>query len=383
MPRRAFSDLGIPRADGPDDPFGDAALRLSPRSLSTRFPGDARERLCVHVLGPLGETFREELGAEGLTTKPCHAGVLVEGDPALLAGLATHGLHRAEAAALLGAHRTALRPRRAARIMGIVNVTPDSFSDGGVFAAPEDAVEHGLALLEAGAHVLDVGGESTRPGAPEIEEEEELDRVLPVIEQLARETDAPISVDTRKSSVARAALEAGASIVNDVSAGLHDPELFSTAAHFDAELVLMHMKGTPDTMQDAPAYIDAPSEVTAFLRRRVRAALDEGIALERIAIDPGIGFGKRLSDNLALLRELGSLRSLGPAVLIGLSRKSFLGILSGETDAGRRDPETLAATALAAFLGADVHRVHDAGGARRALAVADALSPFELTREST
>jgi dihydropteroate synthase len=261
--------------------------------------------------------------------------------------------------------------------MGILNVTPDSFSDGGAFLDPDRAVARGRAMLAEGADLLDVGGESSRPGSQPISAALEIERVLPVIAALARDGRTTVSVDTTKASVARAALEAGASVVNDVSAGRNDPELLSLVAERGAGLILMHMQGTPHDMQRAPRYDDVVREVVGHLRERARAAWQSGVGPERIALDPGLGFGKSLAHNLALMRALPEMRSLGFPLCLGASRKSFLGRLSGEERAERRGSETTAAVALGAFLGAEIHRVHDVGAARAALTVARALASGE------
>ena len=287
-----------------------------------------------------------------------------------LAGLARErpGLVR-----LLVAHDLAHAPIPPPQLMGVVNVTPDSFSDGGRHLAPERAVEHGLKLAAEGAEILDVGGESTRPGAASVSAEEELERVLPVVRALAHATDAPICIDTTKAEVAAAALDAGATIVNDVSAGRLDADMLDLVAERGAEVILMHMLGTPRDMQRRPHYRDVVREVTAHLRERVACGLEAGIDVSRIAVDPGIGFGKGLKDNLDLIRALPELRSLGLPIVLGVSRKSFLSRLSGEERPDRRTAETLAAASIGCVLGADVHRVHDVAEARAALLVATAL----------
>ena len=258
-------------------------------------------------------------------------------------------------------------------VMGIVNVTPDSFSDGGTFLTTDDAVRHGARLVDEGADVLDVGGESTRPGAAAVDLEEELRRVIPVIEGLTEmQQSTPISIDTRKPEVARAALEAGARIVNDITAG-RDRAMLETVEGSGAGLVLMHMLGEPTTMQDDPRYDDVVAEVTEFLRERTEAAVFAGIPEERICIDPGIGFGKNVDHNLALLRAVPALRLLGAAVMIGASRKRFIGTLTGVEEPSDRVEGSLAVAVLAASLGADVVRVHDVGATVRALRVADAV----------
>jgi dihydropteroate synthase len=257
------------------------------------------------------------------------------------------------------------------RLMGVVNVTPDSFSDGGLYLDPEAAIAHGRELAEAGAEILDVGGESTRPGAEEVGVEEELRRVVPVVEGL-RGLEARISVDTSKASVAAAALDAGAEIVNDVTALRGDPEMAALCAERGAGVVLMHMLGTPRTMQDDPRYDDVVAEVKAFLAGRLEAALAAGIPEEGIWLDPGIGFGKTLAHNAELLRRLGELGELGRPLVVGTSRKSFIGRLDG-SPASERLGGTIASSLLAAANGAEVLRVHDVAAVRQALAVAAAI----------
>ncbi len=255
--------------------------------------------------------------------------------------------------------------------MGIVNVTPDSFSDGGRFLAPERAIAHARELVAGGADLLDVGGESTRPGARAVSAEEELERVAPVLAGLG-DAGAPISIDTSKAAVARAALEAGAAIVNDVTALRGDPAMAGLCADYDCGVVLMHMKGTPRTMQRNPTYDDVVDDVKAFLARRVEFALGEGIAEERIWVDPGIGFGKTVRHNLELLQRLGELRELGRPIVVGTSRKRFLGMLTGR-DVGDRIGGTIASSVLAVRAGAEVLRVHDVAEVRQALTVAEAV----------
>ena len=259
-------------------------------------------------------------------------------------------------------------------VMGVVNVTPDSFSDGGRHLERDIAVRHALDLAAAGANLVDVGGESTRPGAGEISVQVELDRVLPVIEALRAASDVPLSIDTRKAEVARAALRAGAVLVNDVSGLGHDPALAGVVAEAGAALALMHIQGTPETMQVDPRYDDVVAEVIDFLSGRIDRAVAGGVARERIWVDPGIGFGKTAGHNLFLLRHLGELRVLGAPVLVGTSRKRFIGALAGGRPPEQRLPGTLASVAAVAVLhGADVVRVHDVGEAKDALAVADAI----------
>jgi len=255
--------------------------------------------------------------------------------------------------------------------MGVVNVTPDSFSDGGLYLDPEAAVAHGRELADAGAEILDVGGESTRPGADPVSSEEELRRVVPVIRRLSG-SRSRISVDTSKTSVAAAALDAGAEIVNDVTALRGDPGIAELCAERGAIVVLMHMLGEPRTMQRDPRYDDVVAEVKAFLVERLQAAVAAGIAEDRVWLDPGIGFGKTGAHNMELLRRLGELRELGRPLVVGTSRKSFIGKLDGSPADGRLGG-TIASSVLAAAEGADVLRVHDVAEMRQALTVATAI----------
>jgi dihydropteroate synthase len=258
-------------------------------------------------------------------------------------------------------------------VMGIVNVTPDSFSDGGLLAAPEAAVKHGLRLLEEGADLLDVGGESTRPGSDPVDAAEERERVVPVLERLRGEApEALLSVDTRKAAVAEAALAAGADLVNDVGAG-GDPDMFGLVAATGAGLVLMHMRGEPKTMQDDPTYDDVVAEVRAFLADRLETGVAAGIARDRLAVDPGIGFGKRLEHNLEVLGAVGALRDLGVPVVVGASRKRFVGELTGVEEPADRLEGSLGAAVWCAAQGVEVVRVHDVLATVRALRVVDAI----------
>jgi dihydropteroate synthase len=261
-----------------------------------------------------------------------------------------------------------------AKLMGVVNVTPDSFSDGGLYLDPEAAIAHGRELAAAGAEILDVGGESTRPGAEVVPAEEELRRVVPVVRGLAplEEHECLVSVDTSKARVAAAAVDAGAAIVNDVTALRGDGEMAVLCAERDVTVVLMHMRGDPRTMQDDPRYDDVVAEVKSFLVERVEAATASGIAEERIWLDPGIGFGKTAAHNLELLRRLGELRDLGRPLVIGTSRKSFIGKVDGFA-ASERLGGTIASSVLAAAEGAEVLRVHDVAEMRQALTVAAAI----------
>jgi len=260
----------------------------------------------------------------------------------------------------------------AAKVMGIVNVTPDSFSDGGLFLDPEQAISHGLELTAEGADILDVGGESTRPGARAVSATTELERTRPVVEALAAAGGPPVSIDTSKAEVARAALDSGATIVNDVTALRADPELGDLCAERDCGLVLMHMLGTPRTMQRNPTYGDVVDEVRAFLAERIEVAVAAGVAEQRIWIDPGIGFGKTVEHNLALLRSLGELRELGRPIVIGTSRKSFLGAITGR-EVDRRLGGSVASNVIALATGAEIFRVHDVLAARQALDVAETV----------
>jgi len=257
------------------------------------------------------------------------------------------------------------------QLMGVVNVTPDSFSDGGLYLDPEAAVAHGRDLAAAGAEILDVGGESTRPGAEPVGEEEELRRVIPVIDGLVA-ANCRVSVDTSKAAVAAAALDAGAEIVNDVTALRGDPEMASLCAERGATVVLMHMLGEPRTMQQDPRYDDVVADVKAFLAERLGAAVAAGIDEDRVWLDPGIGFGKTGAHNMELLRRLGELCELGRPLVIGTSRKSFIGGVDG-SPADQRLGGTIATSVLAAAEGADVLRVHDVAEVRQALAVAAAV----------
>jgi dihydropteroate synthase len=274
--------------------------------------------------------------------------------------------------------RSPIFPRERVTVMGVLNVTPDSFSDGGsLWRGDASDVAAALACAAAmerlGAHVLDVGGESTRPGAAAVPLDVELARVVPVIEALAKTTRLPISVDTRKAEVARAAIAAGARLVNDVSGGCHEPALLAVVARSDAELVLGHLRGEPATMQDAPHFDDVLAEVGDELAASIRRAEAAGVAPERIAVDPGIGFGKTQAHNTTLLANVGRLgERLRRPVLVGASRKAFLGRITGDP-VDQRDLATAAACAVAVFAGANAIRVHDVAAGVRAAAVGAAL----------
>jgi len=256
-------------------------------------------------------------------------------------------------------------------VMGVVNVTPDSFSDGGRFLSVEAAVEQGVRMAAEGAALIDVGGESTRPGAAPVGAAEELRRVIPVIERLRAATTAIISVDTSKAEVMRAASAAGAGLINDVRA-LREPGALDAAVASGCAVCLVHMKGEPRTMQVAPSYADVVAEVRAFLAARVAASLAAGLLTERLAVDPGFGFGKTLEHNLTLLRRLGELAADGLAVLVGLSRKSMLGTLTGRP-AGERVYGSVALAVIAALAGARIVRAHDVAATVEALKVAAAV----------
>jgi len=265
-----------------------------------------------------------------------------------------------------------LRLSERAHIMGILNVTPDSFSDGGRFFDVEDALKQGITLAEEGADIIDVGGESTRPGADPVDTTEEIRRVVPVIEALSETIATPISVDTMKAEVAAAAIDAGAAIVNDVSAGRFDPAMLPLVAARDVPVVLMHMLGEPRTMQAAPGYDDVTGEIREFLRRRADVAREAGISPEKIVIDPGFGFGKTREHNLELLRNLDRFTDLGYAVMAGTSRKSFIGATL-DLPVGERLEGTAATVALAVAGGAAIVRVHDVGPMGRVASMVEAV----------
>ena len=260
------------------------------------------------------------------------------------------------------------------RVMGIVNVTPDSFSDGGNLRSVEAAVAHAMELVSEGADIIDVGGESTRPGSDTVASDEEMARVLPVIEGIRARTDTPISIDTRKSVVMRAAIEAGANIVNDVAALTFDPDAVATVVDLGVPVILMHAKGDPKTMQNDPHYEDVVADVLEFLKARVAVCQTAGMPLERIAIDPGIGFGKTLDHNLTLLRSLDAFTGSGLPVLIGASRKRFIGTLTGTPVAAARAPGSVAVALWSVRAGAQLLRVHDVAETVQALKMWQALS---------
>jgi dihydropteroate synthase len=257
--------------------------------------------------------------------------------------------------------------------MGVVNVTPDSFYDGGLYFEPARAIERALELAAEGADIIDVGGESSRPGAHPVQAGEEKRRILPVVEVLKEKKSVLISVDTTKAEVAEAAVEAGAHIINDISAGRFDPRMLPLAAETGAGLILMHMKGTPRTMQHSPRYEDVVGEVKSFLLERIEAAAACGVSAENLIIDPGIGFGKKLEHNLALLNNLLTLAELRRPMLVGISRKSFIGKILGGLEAQDRLEGTIAAAVISLMNGAAVLRVHDLRAVKKAIAVAESI----------
>ena len=257
--------------------------------------------------------------------------------------------------------------------MGVLNVTPDSFSDGGRYHGAKEAVRHAITIAAEGADIIDVGGESTRPGAAAVPERDEMRRVIPVIEKLVARLSVPISVDTRKPAVARAAVETGASIINDVSGLTGGIEIARIAARSGAGLILMHMKGRPSDMQKDPAYKDVIAEILNFLKRSVCRAIEAGVPKDRIAVDPGIGFGKSVEHNLEIINRLGEFNRLGVPICIGTSRKSFIGKVLGQRDPTDRMAGTIASSVLAIAGGAVIVRVHDVKDAVRAARVADSI----------
>ncbi len=258
-------------------------------------------------------------------------------------------------------------------LMGVVNITPDSFSDSGRFYDSKKAIAHGLELVKAGADIIDIGGESTRPGAEPVSLDEELERIIPVIEGLNGQINVPISVDTYKSEVAKEALKAGASMLNDISAGRFDPEMVRLAAKENVPLILMHMKGQPRTMQENPIYRNLMAEVKSFLSEAADKAEKAGVAREMIIIDPGVGFGKTFDHNLVLLNRLEEFAALNRPLLVGPSRKAFLGQILGGAPPEERETATVAAAVLASYKGAHIIRVHKVEPSKEALAVVQAV----------
>jgi dihydropteroate synthase len=257
-------------------------------------------------------------------------------------------------------------------VMGVLNVTSDSFYDGGYYNTPETAVQRALEMVEQGADILDIGGESSRPGAEPVSIDDELNRVIPVVKEIRRRCDVMISVDTTKSAVAQEALNHGAGMINDISAMRFDPHMCDVVAESSAFLVLMHMQGTPQTMQSNPSYEDVVSEIKDFLKERITKALSSGIARKQLIVDPGIGFGKRLVHNLEIIRRLGDFKDLDVPIMVGLSRKSFLGEILN-LPAAQRLTGTIAASSIAIVNGADIIRVHDVKEGRQAADVAVSL----------
>src|SRR3954447_1654013 len=258
-------------------------------------------------------------------------------------------------------------------IMGVLNVTPDSFSDGGEFLITDKAIERGLQIAAEGAHIIDVGGESTHPGSQPVTADEELQRVIPVLEELGRKVDVPMSIDTSKAEVARAAIKAGASVVNDVTGGRGDEQMLPLVAETKSAFILMHMQGTPRTMQIQPRYTDVVAEISEFFRQQYARAIGLNIDPMAIAFDPGIGFGKTLEHNLELLAHLERLRAYDRALVVGVSRKSFLGKLIGSPEMSDRRIPGLALSSLLRARGADVLRVHDVKENVYALQVSEAI----------
>lgn len=259
-------------------------------------------------------------------------------------------------------------------IMGILNVTPDSFSDGGQYQDAESAIRHCIQMAEDGADVIDIGGESSRPGSEPVSADQELSRVIPVIEALANQIEIPISIDTYKPEVARAALDAGASIINDIT-GLADERMRSLAAERKVPAIIMHMKGTPRNMQENPEYDDVVSEIMAFFRERIALAVEAGLPEEYLIIDPGIGFGKTLEHNLEIIRNLADFKTLGRPILIGTSRKAFIGNILGGLPPTERLQGTAATVAISIMNGANIVRVHDVKEMSKVAKMADALKP--------
>lgn len=263
-------------------------------------------------------------------------------------------------------------------IMGIINVTPDSFSDGGLTYSPEQALRQAETFVEQGADILDLGGESSRPYARSISPEEEINRVIPAIKAIRKSLNCPISIDTRKSVVAEAALDEGADIINDISALTYDPEMKKVAATWNVPVILMHMKGSPEDMQNSPAYLDVIGEVNEYLDQRIKDALDAGISKEKIILDPGIGFGKRLEDNINIVKGIEKFKKHKVPVLTGVSRKAFIGAITNIKEPENRDNGTLGAIAASVFNGTDIVRVHNVAAVAEALKVLEACVKKEI-----
>jgi dihydropteroate synthase len=336
--RRAVDEADVPEWKGL--PLAGGRLSFAALDVLTRGTPETRRRTVV-----LGDAFSGDWGREALAA----ADILKElSEPrARLAGLSLE------------------RPR----IMGIINVTPDSFSDGGAFASTRDAVEHGLRLIEEGAEILDIGGESTRPQADYVSPDEELRRVLPVIEGLRAKTDAVISIDTRKADVMRRAAQAGADILNDVSAFTHEPDSLEVAAEMGLPVILMHAQGDPKTMNDNPQYDDVVLDVFDYLESRVQACVAAGIPKAKIVADPGIGFGKHLRHNVAVMAGLSLYHGLGVPILLGASRKKMIGQLCDVEAAKDRVPGSLASAIAGVAAGVQIVRVHDVAETKQAIEV--------------
>ena len=257
-------------------------------------------------------------------------------------------------------------------IMGILNITPDSFSDGGLYFEKDKAIKHGLRMISDGADIIDIGGESTRPGSDPVPAEEEIRRIIPVIKGLRKRTKSLISVDTSKSEVALAAIAEGADIINDISALRNDPKMISVVAQSGVPVILMHMKGTPKTMQNDPRYENVLLEIKSFLEKKIKQAIANGIEREKIIIDPGIGFGKRFEDNLTLIRNLNEFTTLDQPILVGISRKSFIGKIL-DLPPGEREEGTLASAIISVIQGAHILRVHEVAPVKRAILVAETI----------
>jgi dihydropteroate synthase len=263
--------------------------------------------------------------------------------------------------------------------MGVLNITPDSFSDGGLFFEPQQAIEHGLRMAEEGADIIDVGGESSRPGSDPVPLDEELKRVIPVIAGLASCLEIPLSVDTYKSQVAERAVEGGAQMINDISGLCFDPQIPAVAARYDTPLIIMHIKGTPKTMQQDPSYEDLMGEIIDYLREGIARAERGGVDPQQVIVDPGIGFGKGVQDNLVIINRLAELNVLGRPLLIGTSRKSFIGAVL-DLEVHQRGIGTLATVAVSALQGAHIVRVHDVAAARQTVDMVDAIINAEEWR---
>lgn len=368
---------GLPRGF-PVDPEDPTALILRPIGLlagSTAREAIATGRARQLAGGPLAFTAAEIFLRHGDAVEIIGGAISVIEEWAVAEGGAT--------AAAVAKQMYALSLKRAAvaglsmdrpRLMGVVNVTPDSFYDGGRLPTGDAAVAHGHALRDAGADILDIGGESTRPGSDAVSEQQEMDRILPVIERLAAD-GVLISADTRRAAVMRAACAAGARIINDVSA-LKEPGALEAVAETGAAVVLMHMQGEPRTMQDNPAYDHAPYEVVRFLVDRIASCQAAGIERDSIVVDPGIGFGKTIVHNLQIFEQLALFQATGCAVMVGASRKSFIGAIDDWADRDNPDdrlPGSLAAATIAASQGVQLHRVHDVAATRQALSIARAV----------